>query len=123
MMREFAGPALVLLAAAFVSPAAAQIVPRHPSGDAFRPNPLTIDRRASSPGISRDMRDVRERISDARNAGTISRAQARQLRRETWAIDNMATLFGRDGLSASEQRELETRALYLRGEVDRPRSK
>lgn len=122
-MREFAGPAVVLFAAALASPAAAQIVPRHPSGDAFRPNPLTIDRRASSPGISRDMRDVRGHINDARDAGTISRAEARQLRREAWAIDSMATLFGRDGLSASEQRELETRALYLRGEVNRPRSK
>lgn len=123
-MRGFTIPAFVLSAAALTSPVTAQIVARHPSSaDAFRPNPLTIDRRATGPGIRGDMRDVRNRIDDARDAGTISRAEARQLRRETWAIDDLATRFGQDGLSDSEQRELETRTLYLRGEVTRPRSK
>ncbi|MGV3481434.1 MAG: hypothetical protein ACO1O3_15920 [Sphingobium sp.] len=123
-MRGLAIAALALSAAAIASPATAQIVARHPSSaDAFRPNPLTIDRRETGPGTWRDMNDIRDRIDDARDAGAMSRAEARQFRRETRMIDSLATRLSQDGLSASERQELETRALYLRGAVTRPRSK
>jgi len=120
-VRSFIIPAIALSAASIASPAAAQIVSRTPSSDAFRPNPSIAQRGPSSPGIWRDMSDIRDRIDTARSTGEISRAEARQYRREVWAIDGLAARFGRDGMSDAEQRELTTRTLYLRSLVNRPR--
>ena len=64
--------------------------------------------------------EVRERIHDAREAGAISRREARQLKREAAVLSGHAELYGRDGLSDSERNELDTRALYLMDAANPP---
>ena len=110
---RFAFAACLLLA----SPAAAQIAGRHDYEPVPIANPFLGDSSLPGPGIGREMRDVRGKIHDARESGLISGREARQLRREARAIERLAHAYGRDGLSQSERRELETRTLYLRGRV------
>jgi hypothetical protein len=61
-----------------------------------------------------------DRIRDSRRAGQISRAEARQLRREVQVIERHAEIYGRDGLSESERNELHARTLYLMGLANAP---
>ncbi len=114
---------LLIPLAAAAAPAVAEIAPRRtPSPVPPRAPFGTGDSRLPGPGIYRDLRDIRGRIEEAREAGRISRSEARSLRREARAIDASARRFSRDGVSESERRELETRALYLRGAVSRSAS-
>jgi hypothetical protein len=100
------------------TPAAAQIAAPHDYGPVPVSNPFLGDSSLPGPGTGRDMRDVRGRIDRARESGLISNREARQLRRESRAIERLAGAYGRDGLSQSEARELQTRALNLRGRVN-----
>ncbi|HEY5721757.1 MAG TPA: hypothetical protein VIT45_05495 [Allosphingosinicella sp.] len=111
---RFAFAACLLLA----SPAVAQIAERHRPGPIPASNPFLEDSFLPGPGIGREMRDVRGKIDDAREGGLISGREARQLRREARAIERLAHVYGRDGLSQSERRELDTRSLVLRGRVN-----
>lgn len=111
---RFAFAACLFLASA----AAAQIAER-PRHDPVPPsNPFLGDSSLPGPGIGREMRQVRGKIHSARESGLISRREARQLRREARAIERLESVYGRDGLSQSERRELETRTLILRGRVN-----
>ena len=114
---RFAFAVFLLLA----TPASAQIAGRHDYEPVPAANPFLPDSSLPGPGIGREMRDVRGKIRDARESGAISGREARQLRRETRAIERAAYTYGRDGLSQSERRELETRTLTLRGRVNRGR--
>jgi hypothetical protein len=107
--------ALCLLLAA---PASAQIAGRHDYEPVPIANPFLADSSLPGPGIGQEMRDVRGKIHDARESGQISGREARQLRRESRAIERLAGVYGRDGLSQSERRELENRTHYLRGRVN-----
>lgn len=62
-------------------------------------------------------------IRDARNAGQLTRREARQLRREAGVIDSLTQRYARDGLSAAERRELDLRAGVLRDRLNRGRVK
>jgi hypothetical protein len=111
---RFAFAACLLLAA----PASAQIAGRHDYEPVPAANPFLDDSSLPGAGIGREMRDVRGKIHDARESGLISGREARQLRREARSIERLAYVYGRDGLSQSERRELENRTLYLRGRVN-----
>ncbi|MEA3009912.1 MAG: hypothetical protein QOJ91_1604 [Sphingomonadales bacterium] len=112
--------AFALLALAAV-PAAAQIAGRHDYGPVPPSSPFLPDSRLPGPGIGREVRDVEGRIDRARKNGSLSRIEARRLDREARAIDRLAELYGRDGLSPSERAELDNRTNYLRDSVNRPK--
>ena len=118
-------PAVLAIAA----PGTAQIVGKHDYGDVRMPDRLGPDGRLPRPSPGAEVRDIRGRVGDARDAGAISRREARQLDRQARAIGGLARRYGRDGLSFSEAREIEARSLALRAELaavqlsrdDRPR--
>jgi hypothetical protein len=111
---------LLPLLIASAAPAIAEIAPRRSPGAVPPRQPFgTVDSRLPGQNIHRDLRDIRGKIEEAQDKGALSRREARALRRESRAIDAAARRFGRDGFSQSERRELEARALYLRGAVSR----
>ncbi|HLL59020.1 MAG TPA: hypothetical protein VK391_03920 [Allosphingosinicella sp.] len=115
--------AFVLVSLSLAASAGARIAERHPPREVQRPpNTLVVDSRQKGPGLRRDVEDIRQRVERARENGTISRHEARQLRREARLIAIQAHRYGRDGLSSSERAELESRAHSLRGAVNRPRA-
>lgn len=105
----------LLLAAA--SPSSAQIAGTHRYDPAPAASPFLPDSRLAGPGIGREVAHMRRRIDRARDAGLISRREARRLDREARLIRSMAYRFARDGLSASERRELESRSRALDGAI------
>jgi len=58
-------------------------------------------------------REARDRIRNARDAGLITKQQARRMRHEADAIDSTAARLRRNGLSADEATELDARTRYL----------
>ena len=109
-MRHILAAGLLLIPAA----ASAQIAGSRPYEPAYPANPFIGDSRLPGPGLGRDLHQARKNIDRAREAGFISRREARQLRREARAIEHLAYHYGGDGLSAHERRELETRVQALR---------
>lgn len=63
--------------------------------------------------ILRDTQRIRRDARRGREQQTLTRAEARGLRREARQVDALADRYGKDGLSASERMELETRARVL----------
>ena len=120
-MHCFAISAMALLAAVAIHPAAAQIVGPRPPSDYRAPNPFIGDSSLPGPGTAREVGDIRKRLNRAKESGWISQHEARQLGREARLLLRLERRYASDGLSASEQRELEARALYLRAAVNRPR--
>jgi hypothetical protein len=109
--------ALMLLA----SPAAlsAQIAP-DPQPDSA-PGPITIHPDSSATGrIENDL--ARDRIREGRRSGTLTKSQARALRKEAHMNDALAARYARDGLSDSEQRELDMRGRALQSLTEAQRS-
>ena len=115
-------PSLVLLVPlALAAPADAQFVGKHDYGPVGISNPFIGDSRQQPPDIGRELHNVRHDISVARENGALSGREARQLRRETYAIEQAALRYAQDGLSRSEQDELENRTRYLKDAVKRGR--
>jgi hypothetical protein len=103
-----------LLLAWSIAPAAAGIVEGHVHRPAEpRRDLLLPDSSLPGPGVGREVRDARKRIERARDSGRISNREARRMRREARAIERLAYVYGRDGLSSSERRELEMRSRAL----------
>ena len=122
-MRRLATLAFMLFPLALSAPAGARIAERHPPRDVQRtPNPLIGTSRHPGPGVRRDVGDIRKRIERARESGSISKREAKQLKREARLIGALSHRYGRDGMSSSERAELEARAHYLRDAVNRPRT-
>lgn len=126
ILAAFAPLALTLAAV----PASAQIAGRHDYGPVGQGNPFIGDSSFGWPGVRRDVRDIRDRISDGRESGQLSQAEARQLRRDTRRLAAVGRAYRRDGLSASEAHDLHAWALALQGRVnaarlvaDRPRAR
>jgi hypothetical protein len=114
--------AFVFVSLSLAASAGARIAERHPPREVQRPpNTLAVDSRQKGPGLRRDVEDISQRVERARENGTISRHEARQLRREARLIAIQAHRYGRDGLSSSERAELESRAHSLRDAINRPR--
>jgi hypothetical protein len=99
----------------------AQIAGRHVYEPVGASNPFLGDSSLPGPGIGRELHDVRRNIRRARDQGMISGREARQLKREARAIERAASVYGADGLSPSEQTELETRTRILSDAVNKPR--
>lgn len=105
---------LALLAA----PAGAQFAPtgRPP---VERPlNPIAVDGGVTAPAPWREVSDIRRRIDSGRDAGALSKREARKYDREARRIGVLADRYGEDGLSMPERRELEVRTRVLREMVD-----
>ena len=114
-MRRLAGLSLLILGTIAAAPATAAITDRYHPPVQPKLSPFVGDSRLPGPGIGRDLHDARQRIERAREQGMISRTEARSLKREARQIESLTRRYGRDGLSASERNEIETRLLYLRG--------
>lgn len=65
----------------------------------------------------RDLSDIRERIEDGRNERSLTRRQARKLKREATYIGVLTDRFESGGLSDAERRELDVRTHVLRDQV------
>ncbi|MEA3016629.1 MAG: hypothetical protein QOI38_1351 [Sphingomonadales bacterium] len=129
-MRSLIFAAFAPLAMALTAvPASAQIVGRHDYGPVGQGNPFIGDSSFGWPGVRRDMRDIRDRISDGRESGQLSQGEARQLRRDARRLAIVSRAYRRDGLSASEAHALHAWALALQSRVnaarlvDRPRTR
>ncbi len=112
---------LLIAALSIAAPAAAQIVGRtvyEPIGAA---DPFLGNGVLPAPSTRDELRDIDRRIDRGRASGTISRREARQLRREARAIARLDRVYRQSGLSSSEQSELQARTLALRSVVNRPR--
>ena len=72
------------------------------------------------PSIWREVDGLHHRIHRAREAGLISRHEARQLRRQADLIETHAQIYGSDGLSASEQTELRSRTRIIESAIPPP---
>ena len=118
-MRRLPALLAFLLPLAFAAPAEAQFVGKHDYGPAGVSNPFIGDSRQQSPDIGRELHNVRHEIRAARESGALSGREARQLRREANAIEQAASRYAEDGLSRSEQDELENRTRYLKDAVKR----
>lgn len=107
---------LLILLAALLAPtlALAQFLPRAPSPGDRMPGITDMGRQHGQSTVGHDLRETRERISNGRDSGQLSKREARALRREAAQISTLADRYARDGLSDSERRELEMRAQVLR---------
>ena len=91
------------------APAAAQFVPRPSYPPVAAADPFLPDSRAPGPAIWQEVDFLHARIDRARDAGLITRREARRLNREAHRIADRAWTYGRDGLSSSEREELQSR--------------
>lgn len=72
--------------------------------------------------IGQEVDQIRSNIRKGRDRGQLSRKQAKDLRREASELDSLASRYGRDGMSDSEQAELRNRAEVLRAITSAKRS-
>lgn len=106
---------LAAMMAALPTAAPAQFVSAGPPAD--------IIAMPHQPSTGTDRRDIRRSIREGRRSGDISRAEARSFRREDIAISGLGERFGQDGLSPSEQAELQSRTEALRSLVNARRAR
>lgn len=107
-MRAMVAAVAIALGASPMPAAAQRIYGPPPS--APRAPTISADRIA----VARDVADAREQIHRGRAERSLSRRQARGLRREANQIDTLADRYAADGLSDAERRELDSRARVLR---------
>jgi len=103
MIRRRTVIAWLIALPALAAPAGAQSVPRPPSPPVARADRHLAD----------DLEALRIRIYRERDAGLISRREARRLHRKVNLIANHVGIRGRDGLSPSGLAEFESRARAL----------
>lgn len=125
------GVAIGMFMLAFVgaAPASAQIagsmrgLSGSPSirGDILRDQPAD-PRAAQRVSIGREVHDIRDQIRDGRDAGQLSRREARALRREGLRIEAASDRYGRDGYSDAEIMLLRSRTEALRSAMVAKRS-
>jgi hypothetical protein len=115
------GTVLLMLAAA---PASAQIAGsmRGPSGSPSIRGDILADvpgdaERTRRVAIGRELGGLREDIRDARDAGQLSRREARALRREGFRIEASSARYARDGTSDAEAAMLRGRTEALRSAI------
>jgi hypothetical protein len=111
---------LLIAALSIASPAAAQIVGRNVYEPVGAADPFLGNGVLPTPSTRDELRDIDRRIDRGRTSGTISRREARQLRREARAIARLDGFYRPGGLSDSERNALQARLLYLRSLIGRP---
>lgn len=114
-------PALLALSLAAVpaGPAAGQIAEPHRYPPVGIADPFLPDSRLPGPGVWRDTEYLHDRIDRAREAGLITRREARRLNREVSRIRASGYRYERDGLSRSEQAELQARTQAVSAAISR----
>ncbi|NIJ18939.1 hypothetical protein FHS95_000608 [Sphingomonas naasensis] len=90
-------------------------------GDILREAPAD-PRVAQRVSIGREVRDIRDQIRDGRDAGQLSRREARALRREGLRIEAASDRYGRDGYSDAELMMLRSRTEALRSAMTAKRT-
>lgn len=65
------------------------------------------------PELAGQLRQIDDRIDNARESGAISRKTKKRMKREAGSIGMAHGMYAQDGLSESEARELQNRANYL----------
>ena len=105
----------------FAVPAHAQFAPTSRPGGERWSRSDGLDRRSSSPPIGQQIGEIDRRIDDGRDSRTLTKRQARRLRREAGQIGTLQERYALDGLSAAEERELDLRAGVLREQVNNER--
>ena len=78
---------------------------------------LPVRIRPAPSQTGRDLGDIRNRIEDGRDERSLTRREARRLKREARYIGVLTERFGSGGLSDAEQRELDVRTHALRDQV------
>ena len=97
-------------------PAAAQITDR--GWTPGRPGPaLSGIARGADWSTEREVRGLFDRIDEGRDAGTLTRREARSLRRSARLIGVSGRRYARDGLTDSERRDLTFQAMALGEQV------
>ena len=109
-MRLVLLPVLAMVA----MPAVAQFAGK-PSGGY---GPYVLRNPTNAPGWGRDLIDVYDRIDKGRDSGRLSRREARRLDRQAGHVGFLGDWYAEGGLTNAESRELETRSLVLRDQVD-----
>ncbi|MFC3441681.1 hypothetical protein ACFOKF_10885 [Sphingobium rhizovicinum] len=112
-------PALLFLSMLIGGAAMARNAPGSPPHD--MPAPVTIRVEPSAIGIH-EVEQARAVIRKARKSGALDRKEARRLRREADRAQALADRNGRDGLSYSEQRELDMQGRALQSLTEGQRS-
>lgn len=100
------------LGLALDAPASAQIAGRHDYGDVRVPDRPAYGSMPAGPSPAAEARDIRGDIRNLREAGAISRREARTLSREARAIARTG-----DSLSGGSARAVEAQLLALRSQV------
>ncbi len=116
MRMTIALPILLLLPASV----SAQIAPKSEPAGSEAPITVRIEPVVSG---TFELERAREDIRDGRKSGTLSRKQARALKREADRVDALANRNARDGLSYSEQREIDMQGRALRSLTEAQRSR
>lgn len=119
MRIPLALPCLFLTALALPATLSAQIAPR--TEPTAPPGPVNV-RVEPQPSGDYELDRAREGIRDGRKSGTLSKKQARALRREADRADAQADRSARDGLSYSEQREIDMQGRALQSVTQAQRS-
>ncbi|WP_303763932.1 hypothetical protein [Sphingobium yanoikuyae] len=119
MRIPLALPSLFLTALVLPAALPAQIAPK--SEPTAPPGPVNV-RVEPRPSGDYELDRAREDIRDGRKSGTLSRKQARALRREADRADAQADRSARDGLSYSEQREIDMQGRALQSLTQAQRS-
>ncbi|AHE52559.1 hypothetical protein [Sphingomonas sanxanigenens] len=106
---------------AFIA-AIALLVPALPAAAQRSTGPAPAPALPGPSGIGPSLGRASDAIRDGRRSGELSRGEAKRARRERGQIDTLADRYSADGyLSASERREIETRAEVLRATVNAER--
>lgn len=113
--------ALLLGMALLPAPLAAQFAPRGGPPTELPRRAIDIRATPAPPGPWQELRETRDVIRQERDAGRLTRGEARAYRREAGAIGSLAERHGADGLSAAEAQELDNRARVLRDMARAPR--
>ncbi|MBO9527667.1 MAG: hypothetical protein J7517_16310 [Sphingobium yanoikuyae] len=119
MRIPLALPSLFLTALALPAALSAQIAPK--TEPTAAPGPVNV-RVEPRPSGDYELDRAREDIRDGRKSGTLSKKQARALRREADRADAQSDRSARDGLSYSEQREIDMQGRALQSLTEAQRS-
>ncbi len=119
MRIPLALPSLFMIALALPATLPAQIAPK--TEPTPTPGPVNV-RVEPRPAGDYELDRARQDIRDGRKSGTLSRKQARALRREADRADAQADRSARDGLSYSEQREIDMQGRALQSLTEAQRS-
>ena len=107
----------VLLASLWTVPVNAQ------NWGGYDPSPFPAAPRSAPAGVGRELNKTRADIRKGRDAGQLTRREARGLRREGRAVEGLSGRFAVGGLSDAEAAELRVRSELLHAEVVARRSR